>query len=72
MNYDTPKEAWDALKEEFQGNERTKQMQVLNLRREFEVLKMKDFETIKEYTNKLIKVVNQIYMLGEELTEEKE
>ena len=33
---------------------------------------MKDSKTIKEYTNKLIKVVNQIYMLGEELTEEKE
>ena len=42
MIYDAPKEAWDALKEEFQGNERTKQMQVLNLRRKFEVLKIKD------------------------------
>ena len=27
MNYDTLKEAWDALKEEFQGNERTKKCQ---------------------------------------------
>ena len=69
MNYDTPKKAWDALKEEFQGNKRTKQMQVLNLRREFEVLKMKDSKTIKEYIDKLMKIVNKIRILGEELTE---
>ena len=38
-----------ALKEAFQGNQRTRQMQVLNLRREFELLRMKDSENIKEY-----------------------
>ncbi|KAF2318538.1 hypothetical protein GH714_008752 [Hevea brasiliensis] len=42
MACDTGKEAWDRLKEEFQGSEKTKQMQVLNLRREYELLKMKE------------------------------
>ncbi|KAF2291109.1 hypothetical protein GH714_020132 [Hevea brasiliensis] len=42
------KEAWDKLKEEYQGNEKTKMMQVLNLRREFEVLRMKDTESIQD------------------------
>ena len=32
----TAKEAWDRLKEEYQGSDRTRQMQVLNLKREFE------------------------------------
>ena len=65
-NCETAKEVWDKLKEEFFGNERTKQMQVLNLRREFEALKMNDSETIKEFMSKLMKVVNQIRLMGEE------
>ncbi|KAG8480423.1 hypothetical protein CXB51_025117 [Gossypium anomalum] len=40
--YETPKQAWDRLKEEFQGTERTRQQQLLNLRRDFESLKMKE------------------------------
>ena len=42
MTYETTKQAWDLLKQEYQGNVRTKQMQVLNLRREFEMQKMKE------------------------------
>ncbi|KAF2302363.1 hypothetical protein GH714_034947 [Hevea brasiliensis] len=64
MACETAKEAWDKLKEEFQGSERTIQMRVLNLRREFENLKMKDSDTIQEFTDRLLKVVNQIRMLG--------
>jgi len=47
MSCETIKEAWNTLQEAFQGNERTRQMQVLNLRREFEMLRMKEAETIK-------------------------
>jgi hypothetical protein len=57
------------LKEEFQGSEseRTKKMQVLNLRREFEALKMKETETVREFSDRISKVVSQIRLLGEEL-----
>ena len=71
MHLETAKEAWDKLKEDFQGSERNKQMQILNLRREFESLKMKDSETIKEFSDKLMKVVNQIRLLGEELNDKR-
>ncbi|EOY13034.1 Uncharacterized protein TCM_031541 [Theobroma cacao] len=47
MACENPKDAWDKLQEEFHGSDRTRQMQVLNLLREFEVLKMKDSETIR-------------------------
>ena len=40
MACETAKEAWDKLKEEFGGSTQTRNMQVLNLRREFETLKM--------------------------------
>ena len=37
MARESPKEAWDKLKEEFQGDTQTKLMQILNLKREFEI-----------------------------------
>ena len=67
MASDTTKQAWDRLKEEYGGSRKTKTMQLLNLRREFEFLKMKKTETIKDYSDKLLKVVNQIWVLGEDL-----
>ena len=39
----TAKEAWDRLKEEYQGSDRTRQMQVLNLKRQFESLNMQEY-----------------------------
>ena len=39
MSCETAKEDWKNLQKAFQRNERTRQMQVLNLRREFEMLK---------------------------------
>jgi len=38
-------------------------MQVLNLRREFEMLRLKENETIKEYFDRLLLVVNKIRLL---------
>jgi len=42
MTLKTPKEIWDYLKEEYEGDERIRDMQVLNLMSEFELQKMKD------------------------------
>ncbi|XP_071918746.1 uncharacterized protein [Coffea arabica] len=67
MTCETAKEAWDALKVTFQGNDRTRQMQVLNLRREFELLRMKDTENIKKYSDRLVNIVNKIKLIGEQL-----
>ena len=45
-------------------------MEILNLKRMFEALKMNDFETIKEFMSKLMKMVNQIRLLGEQFLNE--
>ena len=58
MAYEIAKEAWDKLREEFWKSDKTKQIQVINLKREFEVLKMDDDETIRQYTDRLMKVMN--------------
>jgi len=67
INCETTKEAWDTLREAFQGNERTWQLQILNLRKEFEMLRMKETEIIKEYFDRLLIVVNKIRLLCEDL-----
>ncbi|KAG8477197.1 hypothetical protein CXB51_029947 [Gossypium anomalum] len=69
MACETPKQAWDKLKEEFQGTERTRQQQLLNLRRDFENLKMKEEETVKKYSDRIMAVVNSIRLLGEQFDE---
>ena len=67
----TAKEAWDRLKEEYQSSDRTHQMQVLNLKREFESLNMKEDETISKYADRISLIVNNIRLLGEEFTDKR-
>ncbi|PHU16191.1 Heat shock protein 83 [Capsicum chinense] len=57
MASETAKEAWDRLKEEFHGSDKIRQIKVINLRREFEILRMKDSEIIEEFSNKLMKYI---------------
>ncbi|KAF2319623.1 hypothetical protein GH714_017668 [Hevea brasiliensis] len=59
MTLESANAIWNYLRDEYQGNERIKGMKVLNLIKEFEVLKMKESETIKEYSDKLLKIANQ-------------
>ena len=59
-------EIWSFLKNEYEGDERIKGMQALNLVREFEMQKMKESETIKEYANKLLSIANKVRLLGSE------
>ncbi|XP_021899480.1 uncharacterized protein LOC110815830 [Carica papaya] len=66
MNLRNPKQVWDKLKEEFKGDERIKMVKVLNLRKQFETLKMAEAEIIKENAPKLLDTVNKIRLLGED------
>jgi len=68
---DTAKQIWNYLQEEFYGNERIIQMQVLNLRREFEMQKMKETETIRDFSDKLLSIVNKVRLLGEDLLDKR-
>ena len=69
MACESPKQAWDKLKAEFHGDERSRKMQILNLKRQFEGLKMKESDTIKDFSSHISKLVNQVRLLGEEFLE---
>ncbi|XP_020262999.1 uncharacterized protein LOC109838978 [Asparagus officinalis] len=57
---------WKFLKKEYEGGERIKGMHILNLIREFELQKMKDSETVKEYSDKLLSIAKKVRLLGSE------
>ncbi|XP_022883653.1 uncharacterized protein LOC111400471 [Olea europaea var. sylvestris] len=63
----TAKKVWDLL----QGTERVRTMKLQMLRREFEMLKMTEEHSIKEYSSKLIEVVNQMKLHGEKISNER-
>lgn len=64
MTLKSAKEIWDYLKGEYTGDERIRGMKVLNLVREFELQKMKESETVKEYSDRLLGIVNKVRLLG--------
>ncbi|XP_047260646.1 uncharacterized protein LOC124893839, partial [Capsicum annuum] len=64
MNFKSAKEIWDYLKEEYIRDERIRGMKVLNLIREFESQKMKESEIVKEYSNRLLSIINKVRLLG--------
>ncbi|XP_017974472.1 PREDICTED: uncharacterized protein LOC108661553 [Theobroma cacao] len=71
MACESPKEAWDKLKEDFQGSDRMWQIQILNLLKEFDILKMREDESIKKYSDKILKLVNQLRLTREDLLEKR-
>ncbi|XP_014511424.1 uncharacterized protein LOC106770111 [Vigna radiata var. radiata] len=64
MTLNSAKAIWDYLKEEYDGDDRIKGMQVLNLIRDFELQKMKESETITEYSKRLLNIANKVRLLG--------
>lgn len=66
----TAKEAWEALKTMFMGADRVKTARVQTLKAEFEILSMKDTETIDEFTVKVNNVVSNIRALGDKIEED--
>ena len=69
MSLKSAKEIWDYLKSEYVGDERIRGMQVLNLIRDFELQKMKETESIKEYSDRLLNIANRVKLLGSTLSD---
>ncbi|KAK9135516.1 hypothetical protein Syun_014846 [Stephania yunnanensis] len=64
MTMKTAHEIWNFLKGEYEGDERIKGMRMINLIREFEMQKMKESETIKDYSDRLLAIANKVRLLG--------
>ncbi|KAK9928321.1 hypothetical protein M0R45_025464 [Rubus argutus] len=67
----TAKIVWDSMKLKFGGNTKVKKSLLNSLRREFEILAMKNDETVTEYFARVMTVTNQMRSNGEVLTDSK-
>eukprot|EP00261_Vitis_vinifera_P031332 XP_019072575.1 PREDICTED: cellulose synthase-like protein E1 [Vitis vinifera] len=71
MKIDSAAEIWEYLKEEYKGDERIKNIQVMNLIREFEMKKMRESDVIKDYAAQLLSIADKVRLLGKEFSNEK-
>ncbi|XP_076913804.1 uncharacterized protein LOC143572557 [Bidens hawaiensis] len=67
----TSKAVWESMKRRFAGNTRVKKSMLQKLWRDFEVLEMKNGETIPEYFGRVLTVANQMRSNGEIMTDGK-
>ncbi|GJU61828.1 zinc finger, CCHC-type containing protein [Tanacetum coccineum] len=66
---ETAKETWTTLKTMYMEADRVKTTRVQTLKAEFEVLSMKETESVDEFATKLSNVVSNIRALGEKIEE---
>jgi len=69
LDKETSKGIWDSMKKKFQGNTRVKRAQLQALRKEFEILHMKDGENVSDYFSRTLTITNKLRFLGEEMKE---
>ena len=67
LNRDTAKDIWDSMKQKYQGSTKVKRAQLQALRREFEVLGMKDGEKVDEYFSRTLSIANKMKTHGERM-----
>ncbi|XP_074363226.1 uncharacterized protein LOC141703678 [Apium graveolens] len=68
---ETSKQLWDSVKVKCQGNARVKRAQLNRLRRDFEVLAMKQGESITDYFGRVMTIANDTRNYGEDMADVK-
>lgn len=67
LQKDTSKQIWDSMKQKYQGTSRVKRQQLQALRKEFEVLHMKQRESVDEYFSRTLIIANKMRIHGDKL-----
>ena len=65
LDKSSAKSIWDSMRQKHQGSTRVKRAQLQALRREFEVLQMKEGEKVDEYFGRTLTIVNKMTVHGE-------
>ncbi|GJS51131.1 retrovirus-related pol polyprotein from transposon TNT 1-94 [Tanacetum coccineum] len=60
MRLKKAKETWEVLKQEFQGDVKVKAIKLQTLRRDYENTKMKENESLNDYSSRLTDLINRI------------
>ncbi|GAU30667.1 hypothetical protein TSUD_31390 [Trifolium subterraneum] len=67
LDRDTTRDIWEAMRRKYQGSTKVKRAQLQALRREFEVLAMKDNESVNDYFGRTLAIANHMSAQGERL-----
>ena len=66
---ETSKDIWDSLKKKYQGSMRVKHAQLQALRGDFEMLAMKEGESVTSYCSRTIEISNKMRIHGEKMND---
>lgn len=66
LNKETTKGIWDSMRQKYQGSTKVKRAKLQALRREFEVLAMKEGEKVNEYFGRTFAIANRMKVHGDQ------
>lgn len=66
----TAEEAWESLETEVYGDKKVHTINLQSLRREFQNLKMIEFENIDEYCTRVLNIVNELRNHGDTISDQ--
>lgn len=69
LNKESAKAIWDSMRQKYQGSNKVKRAQLQALRREFEVLGMKESEKVDEYFARTLTIANKMKAHGERMSQ---
>lgn len=69
LNTETSKQIWESMKQKFQGSTKVKRAQLQALRKEYELLQMKESETVNSYFARVLGIAKKIRAYGDTLNE---
>jgi hypothetical protein len=67
LERNTARDIWEAMRRKYQGSTKVKRAQLQALRREFEVLAMKESKYVSDYFARTISIANRMSVQGETL-----
>ncbi|MCH81218.1 retrovirus-related pol polyprotein from transposon tnt 1-94, partial [Trifolium medium] len=71
LERNTSRDIWESMRRKYQGSNKVKQAQLQSLRRDFEVLCMKEDESVNDFFARTLAIANKMTAHGERLTESK-
>ena len=66
----TSEQAWELLRTEYQGSSKILIVKLHTLRQEFEIMRMKNGESVQDFISRILDVVYQVRTLGDTLIEQ--
>lgn len=67
LDKESSKSIWDSMKQKYKGSTRVKRAQLQALRKEFEVLRMREGETVDKYFARTLTIANKMKAHGENM-----